>query len=76
MKKFLVIVIAILVSIVFMTPAFAQMAAPGKATPAKKAAPMDGMAEIDKAAPEKNDEKPKKEEDKKPASYSTKPAAL
>ncbi|MCX5814677.1 MAG: hypothetical protein NTX75_00340 [Proteobacteria bacterium] len=73
MKKFLVIVVAILAGIVFMTPAFAQMAVPGKTVPAKKASPNGG---IHKTAPEKNSEKDKNEEDKKPPIVGTKPAAL
>jgi len=73
MKKFLIVVVAIFAGIVFMTPAFAQIAVPGKTAPAKKASP---NGSIDKTAPEKNGEKDKKEEDKKPPRVGTKPAAL
>jgi hypothetical protein len=73
MKKFLVIVVAILAGIVFMTPAFAQMAVPGKTVPVKKASP---NGSIDKTAPEKNSENDKKEEDKKPPMVGTVPAGL
>jgi hypothetical protein len=73
MKKFLVIVVAILAGIVFMTPAFAQMAVPGKTAPAKKASP---NGSVDKTAPENNSEKDKNEADKKPPMVGTKPVAL